>query len=219
MLYFLAVLPILVVLGLMVWLRWGGQRVGPIGWFGGLVVGFTAFGLTPQALLVSQLKGLYLSFTVLLIIWPAMFLYHLVDQIGGIQATAHSLRKLVGDQGLLIVMLAWSFAGMLEGLAGFGLPIAVVSPMLVGLGVSPMIAVAATAVGHSWSVTFGDMGVIYQTLISITRVDGAALAPAAALFLGLACLACGLAAAWILKQGRLWFVIFPLAAVMGGIQY
>ncbi len=219
MLYFLAIFPILVVLGLMVWLRWGGQRVGPIGWLVGLVVGFAAFGLTPQVLVVSQLKGLYLSFTVLLILWPAMFLFHLVDRIGGIQAIAHRLKELVSDHGLLVVMLAWSFTGMLEGLAGFGLPIAVVAPMLVGLGVSPVIAVAATAVGHSWSVTFGDMGVIYQTLISVTHADGALLAPVAALFLGLACLACGLAAAWILKQWRLWLAILPLAAVMGGVQY
>jgi lactate permease len=217
--YFLAIFPILVVLGVMVWLRWGGQRVGPIGWFVGLVIGFADFGLTPQALLVSQLKGLYLSFTVLLILWPALFLYYLVDRIGGIQAIAHSLKGLVNDHGLLVVMLAWSFASMLEGLAGFGLPIAVVSPMLVGLGVSPIIAVAATAVGHSWSVTFGDMGVVYQTLTSVTKMDGAALAPYAALSLGLACLACGLAAAWILKQGRLWFVIIPLAVVMAGVQY
>jgi lactate permease len=219
MLYFLAIFPILVILGLMVWLRWGGQRVGPIGWLVGLIVGFTAFGLTPQTLMVSQLKGLYLSFTVLFILWPAMFLYHLVDRIGGIQAIAHSLQRLVSDHGLLVVMLAWSFTSMLEGLAGFGLPIAVVAPMLVGLGVSPIIAVAATAVGHSWSVTFGDMGVVYQTLISITRMDGAVLAPAAAFSLGLACLACGLASAWILKQGRLWFAILPLAVVMGGVQY
>lgn len=219
MAYFLAILPILVVLGLMIGVRWGGQQAGPVGWLAGLVIAFAYFGLTPQALWVSQLKGLYLSFTVLLILWPAMFLYHLVDGFGGIMAIASYLKRLVADQGLLLIMLTWAFSGMLEGLAGYGLPIAVVSPMLVGMGVSPVLAVTASAVGHSWAVTFGDMGIVYQTLISVTGINGASLAPIAAFLLGLACLFCGLLAAFILKQGRLWPMVALIAVFMAGVQY
>jgi L-lactate permease len=43
--------------------------------------------------------------------------------------------------------------------------------MLVSLGVAPVQAVAATAVGHAWAVTFGNMGVIFQTLTTITGVS------------------------------------------------
>ena len=63
-----------------------------------------------------------------------------------------------------------------------------------------LFSVAAVAVGHAWSVTFGDMGVIYQTLVGLVKMDSASLAPFAALMLGFACLACGLAAAWILGE-------------------
>ena len=203
----------------MIGLRWGGQRAGPVGWLAALVIAFLSFGLTPQTLWVSQLKGLYLSFTVLLILWPAMFLYYIVDGLGGIMAIAAKLRALVPDHGLLLVMLAWAFSGMLEGLAGYGLPIAVVSPMLVGLGVPAVLAVIASAVGHSWAVTFGNMGIVYQTLLFVTHMDGAALAPVAALLMGFACLACGLLVAWILKEARLWPVITVIAVVMAGVQY
>jgi lactate permease len=107
---------------------------------------------------------------------------------------------------------------MLEGLAGFGLPIAIVAPMLVGLGVTPITSVAAVAVGHAWAVTFGDMGVIYQTLIAVVKMDGASLVPITALMLGMTCLLCGLGAARILGYSTRIPQILALAVLMGTVQ-
>jgi lactate permease len=202
----------------MLWLRWGGQRAGPVGLLFGIVVAALAFGLTPQVLWVSQVKGLLLSLNVLAVLWPALLLYNIVNQAGGIRAIALGLESTIADRGVLLIVLAWAFSGLLEGLAGFGLPIAVVAPMLTSLGVAPVLAVAAVAVGHSWSVTFGDMGVIFQTLTSVVKMDGAALAPAAAVILGIACVACGLAAARILQQGSRWLVVLMLGVLMAVTQ-
>ncbi len=219
MTYFLTVLPLLSVLGLMILLRWGGQRAGPAGWLAGLIIALLFFGLNGSILWVSQLKGLFLSLVVLVILWSALLLYNIVDQTGGIRAIAQGLEQRVGVRGLLLILLAWAFSGLLEGLAGFGLPIAIVAPMLVGLGVPAIQAVAAVAVGHAWSVTFGDMSVIFQTLAAITGRTTDELAPMSALFLGLACIACGLSTALILKQSRFIPVIMPIGAVMGIVQY
>jgi len=215
----LAALPILIVIALMVFLHWNGQRAGPAGWLVGVLVSFLCFGLTPQVLWISQLKGLYLSLFVLAILWPALWLYKIVQSAGGIQAVAKSLRSAIHDQQLLVVSLAWAFSGMLEGLAGFGLPIAVVSPMLVGLGVSPVLAVAVTAIGHAWSVTFGDMGVIFQTLVSITGYNSEALVGPAAVFLGIACLACGWSVLLILGYWRSWQAVTLIGLLMAGTQF
>jgi lactate permease len=217
--YVLAGLPILVVIGVMIRLRWGGQHAGPLGWVVGLLVAVLAFGLTFNVFWVSQLKGLLLSVFVLAVLWPALLLYNVVNQAGGIRAITYALGHLIPDRGLLLVVTAWAFSGMLEGLAGFGLPIAIVAPILVGLDVSPVMAVAAVAVGHAWAVTFGDMGVIFQTLVGIVDVDAARLAPIAALMLGAACLACGLAAAHMLRQGHHWPAVVVLALLMGSAQY
>lgn len=217
--YVLAALPILVVLFLMLVLRWRGQTAGPMGWVCGIIVAAFAFGLTPSVLAVSQLKGLFLSLFVLAVLWPALFLYNIVAQAGGIQAIARALECTVGDRGLLLVVMAWAFSGMLEGLAGFGLPIAIVAPMLVALDVAPVTAVAAVAVGHAWSVTFGDMGVIFQTLTGIVHVDGAVLAPPTALMLGVACLACGLGAALILGQAKHIPLVMGLGLLVAATQF
>ena len=220
MAYLLAALPILVLLGLMLGPRWGAQKAGPASWLSGVLIAALAFGLTPAVLWVSQARGLLLSLFVLAVLWPALLLYNIADRSGGIHAIASGLERAAGDRGLLLVLLAWAFSGLLEGLAGFGLPIAVVSPMLVALGVEPVLAVAAVAVGHAWSVTFGDMGVIFQTLASVVQIEPAVLAPAAALALGAACLVCGLAAARILGQGRQhWLHVIGLGLLMAAVQY
>jgi len=217
--YLFAALPILIVLVLMLRLRWGGQRAGPAGWLAGLVIAAFAFGLTPDVFWVSQLKGLFLSIFVLAVMVPALFLYNIVDQVGGIRAIAEALEQTIADRGMLLIVLAWAFSGMMEGLAGFGLPIAIVAPMLVGLGVEPIIAVASVAVGHAWSVTFGDMGIIWQTLIAVVKMDSALLAPMAALMLGIACLLCGLASAKILGHFNRAPLVVVLAVVMSATQY
>lgn len=216
---FLAALPILVLLGLMVGPRWGAQKAGPASWLAGLLVASLAFGLNPVVLWISQERGLLLSLFVLAVLWPALLLYNIVDRAGGIRAIAGGLERSIGDRGLLLVIIAWAFSSLLEGLAGFGLPIAVVSPMLVSLGVSPVLAVASVAVGHAWSVTFGDMGVIFQTLVGVTKMDPALLAPPAALVLGVACLACGLGTAFLLGQARQWPRVLGLGLLMAAVQY
>ncbi|MGO8677357.1 MAG: L-lactate permease [Limisphaerales bacterium] len=217
--YLLAMIPILVVLGLMIVRRWGAHTAGMAGWLAGLAVGALSFGLTPQVFWVSQAKGLLLSAFVLAVMWPALFLFHWNDQSGGIAGVARLLEGAIPNRGMCRVLLAWSLSGLLEGLAGFGLPIAVVAPMLAALGVPPLSAVAAVAVGHSWAVTFGDMGVIIQTLVAVVGLDARALVPWAALLLGVSCLFCGLGAAAILGELRQWPKVALLSVLIGATQY
>jgi lactate permease len=217
--YVLAILPILIVLCLMIFLRWGGQRAGPIGWACCALVASLAFGLNWKVFWVSQVKGLLLSLNVLVVLWAALYLYYLVNQIGGVEAIALRLEELIADKGLLFLVLAWIFSAMIEGVAGFGMPMAIVAPMLVALGVPPLVAVAAPAVGHTWAVTFGNMGLVIQSLVAVTKIEASALAPVGALLLGVACLICGLAVAVLLKQVRRWPTVILLAVCMSFVQY
>jgi lactate permease len=82
--------------------------------------------------------------------------------------------------------------------------------------------VSAVAIGHSWSVTFGDIASSFQALIAATGLSGQALAPWSVLFLGVACLGCGVAASWVYggpratRQAGLALVVIGL--VMAGVQ-
>lgn len=218
MLYFLAILPILLILILMVVFHFGGQKASPIGWLAGILTAILSFGLNWEVFWISQAKAFLLSLYVLLIIWPALLIYNLVNQFGGIKVMAEGLQRAIANRSLLVVLTAWAFSGMLEGVAGFGLPIAIVAPILTGMGVAPLSALAAVAVGHSWSVTFGGMGVIWQTLLAVSNMDAALLIPPTALILAFACVFCGLASAHILGELKIWPQILVIAIVMGGTQ-
>lgn len=217
--YLLAAAPILVVLVIMMVFRVGGQYAGPIGLLTGILVASLAFGLNWQVLWVSQLKGVLLSLFVIAVFLPALLLYNTVNQANGIQAVAAALGNLITDRGILLIVIAWAFSSMLEGLAGFGLPVAIVSPMLTGLGVDPILAVAAVAIGHAWAVTFGDMGVVFQTLTALVKQDPAELASMVTIMLGIAGLMCGLAVANLFNRRDRWPVVIVLACVMGFVQY
>ncbi len=217
--YFLAAFPIILLLVLMLRFRWSSPRAGFTAWCGALLVGILSFGMTPEAIWISQAKGLLLSINVLAILWLALFLYNLVQRAGGIEALVRGLGKGLGDKDLLALIMAWAFSGFLEGLAGFGIPIAVVAPILFGLGVEPVTAVAAVAIGHAWAVTFGDMGVIIQTLSGVVQRGVDQLVPAASLLLGIACILCGLGAAWMLGQIRKWPLIIIVGFVMACAQF
>ncbi|HEY3313608.1 MAG TPA: L-lactate permease [Anaerolineales bacterium] len=217
--YFLAAAPILVVLVIMTIFQVGGQFAGPIGLLSGTLVAWQVFGLTAEIMWISQAKGVLLSLFVIAVFLPALFLYNIVNQAGGIQALAMALENMLSDRGILLIVMAWAFSSMLEGLAGFGLPVAIVSPMLAGLGIDPILAVASVAIGHAWSVTFGDMGVVFQTLTALVKVNPANLAGLVTSMLGIAGLLCGLAVAHIFKRMDRWPVVVLLAGLMGLVQY
>ena len=221
--WLLALSPIIVVLILMIGFRWGGSKAGPVGWFTAIVVSLAFFGATPELLAYSQLKGLLLTIYVLYIIWMALVLYNVVNEAGAIAVIGRAIFRLTGDRVMQLLILSWVFSAFLQGVAGFGVPIAVVAPLLIGMGFEPTTAVVATAIGHSWSVTFGDIASSFQALIAATGLGGQELAPWSAVFLGLACFGCGLAAAHAhsglkgLRHGLPAILI--IGSLMSGTQY
>jgi lactate permease len=220
--WLLALSPIAVVLVLMIGFRWGGRKAGPVGWVVALLVAWLFYGAGFKVLLYSQLRGILLTLYVLYIIWMALLLYRVVDEAGAIVVIGQGIARLTGEPTMQLLLLAWAFSSFLQGVAGFGVPIAVVAPLLIGMGFEPVVAVAAVAIGHSWSVTFGDIASSFQALIAATGLPGKELAPWSASLLGVACFGCGIAAVWTfrgaksLRQG--WPALLLMGVVMAGVQ-
>lgn len=222
LLWLTAAAPVLVVLALMV-RRQGGGRAGLAGWITAIGLAFLLFGANARVLLVSQGKSLLLSLYVLYIIWFAVAFYHIVKEAGALEAISAGVGRHAADRTLQLLLLAWVFASFLQGVTGFGVPVAVVAPLLVGLGFPPIASVVAASVGHGWAVTFGSLASSFYAMIAVTRFDGDALAPWSALLLGLACFPSGLLAAHVFGGWRAARHALPavlvIAAAMAGTQY
>lgn len=217
--YLYAALPILLVLALMLFFKRGSHQAGFAGWLAGIVVAVLVFGLNWQVFWVSQAMGLLLSLNVLAVLWPALVLYHLVDQAGGIRAIAGALQEMIPDRGWLLVVQAWMLTALLENLAGFGMPMAIAAPMMIAMGVSPVTAVAASAIGHTWAVSMGGMALAFRTMMDIVGINPGEVFPTAAILLGVTILLTGLAVALVLKQLHYWKRIMVLSVLVALTQY
>lgn len=221
--FILAISPILVILLLMVGFRWGASRAGGAGYLTAILVAWIWFGINPETLSYAHAKAVFLILDVLLIIWTAFLLFRVVDEAGGIKILSKSLPYLTADKGMQALIIGWIFASFLQGVGGFGVPVAVIAPILVGLGFSPLSAVVIPSLGHSWAVTFGSLGASFNAMMAATGLDWQVLASPAAIFLGITGICVGFAAAYAAGGWktirRLTLPIFIIGVVMSTAQY
>ena len=186
-----ATLPLAIILVLMVRFRWGGAKAGPAGAVAAALGAVFFFGANATVLGVAAWKGVILSVYVLYIIWPALLLYHVVEGSGAIRSIGVGVAALTEDHILQLLILGFAFSSFLQGVAGFGVPVAVVAPLLIGLGFPPVQATAVPLLGHSWAVTMGDLASSFQALVAVTGLPPQALGLWTALLLGVTCILTG----------------------------
>jgi lactate permease len=219
----LAAMPLVVILILMAGFRWGGSRAGIAGWIFALVIAALVFKANSSVLLWAQISGFFRALNVLYIIWGALVFFRVTEADGTLLATSELLQQLTPNRVLQVLILAWGFTSFLQGVGGFGVPVAVVAPILVTMGFLPLQAVVMASMGHSWAISFGSLGASYEALISATGLSGNQIAPWMAIFLGLVCFLVGIIVLLIaggrtmLRKG--WREMLSMAAVMVVVQY
>jgi lactate permease len=220
--WLLAISPIGSLLVLMVVFNWSGARAGAAAWLVAFGISILAFGGGSELLAYSQVKAALLSVWVLYIIWAALLLFHIVDEAGSIKTIGQGITRITGNRVMQLILLAWVFTTFLQGVAGYGIPVAVVAPLMVGMGFSPVAAVVTTSVGHSWSVTFGSLAASFFAMAGVSELPTGELAIESAVLLGLACFLCGFGAVWAfggwraIRQGAIPLLL--IGTLMAGTQ-
>jgi lactate permease len=193
----LAAIPLIVILVLMARFRWGGAKAGAAGWLAALIIAALRFGAGSRVLLWAQVQGIFRAVYVLYIIWGALLFFRVTEADGTLQAMSDMLRRLAPGRLLQVLLLAWAFTSFLQGVGGFGVPVAVVAPILATLGFPTLDAVVMPSIGHAWAISFGSLGASYEALVSATGVAGPVIAPWMAVFLGIICLFVGFSVLWV----------------------
>jgi len=181
--WLLSFLPILSVIVLMLLFKWGALRAGAMSWLIAAAISLIAFGGSWYILAWSQVKALLLAVNMLVIVWGALLLYSLTSEVGAIHAIGEFIPRLSNDRSIQLLLIAWLLTSFLQGMGGFGVPVAVCAPILVGMGYDPILAIVMTAIGHGWAVSFGSMASAFESLIAVSATPGILIAPFAAILL------------------------------------
>jgi lactate permease len=222
--WFLTFLPIAVLLILMIGFRWGAAEAGPIGWVIATIAALTVFQAPLTLVALESVKGLWAAFLILYIVISAILIYEVTQEADAFEPFRRGIERFSPNRLIQILAFGWVFASFLQGITGFGVPIAVAAPLLVGIGVRPLYAVIIPLVGHAWNNTFGTLAVAWLTLKEVTALseaDAAVTALYAAGFIWVISIAGGLLVCWL--YGRLAGVreglaaVIPISLVQGGL--
>ncbi|MBI3988504.1 MAG: L-lactate permease [candidate division NC10 bacterium] len=201
-----AFLPILALLLLLVTFRWGAAEAGPVAWLIATVIALTLYRAPFQVVALESVKGVWSAvFSILIVIWPAILIYEVTREAQAFEPFRRGLEQVTPHRLLQVMAFGWGFAGFLQGIMGFGVPVAVCAPLLVGIGVSPLYAVVITLVGHAWNNTFGTLAVAWLALKEVTALSGAQAALTAlyaAAFIGLFNIIAGFLICWFYGRGK-----------------
>src|SRR5262249_34633449 len=80
-----------------------------------------------------------------------------------------SIAGISSDRRIQALLIAFCFGAFVEGMAGFGAPVAISAAMLIGIGFRPLLAASLALLGNTAPVAFGSLGI---PLVSLAEVTG-----------------------------------------------
>jgi lactate permease len=128
-----------------------------LGWF----VWQMPFGIALGAATEGMAFGLWpISWIVL----NAVFFHNLTVASGDFDVIKRSLARLTTDRRIQALLVAFSFGALIEGIAGFGAPVAISASILASLGFEPVTAAVLALLANTAPVAFGSIGIPVVTL-------------------------------------------------------
>jgi lactate permease len=161
----LAAIPLVTIFILMVTLRWPATKAMPV------ALGVTLFLVlciwkTPlNWVLASGFNGVVVMLKIILIVFGALTLLFTLKESGALGVINQGFSTISPDRRVQAIIIAWLFGGFIEGAAGFGVPAALVAPLLLSLGFPALAAVMVALIANTTPGPFGAVGT--ATLIGV----------------------------------------------------
>ncbi len=163
----LPVLTVLLLLGVMRRPAWQSSLAGLVV---GLVIAIAVWGLPASLALNSIANGVVFAlWPVMWIVINALLLYNIAVESKRFDAfRAWVLNHLPNDRRVVLVVIGFCFGALLEGIAGFGTPIAITSSLLILVGFPALEALVFVLIFNTAPVAFGALGVPVTVLGAVT---------------------------------------------------
>ncbi len=160
-----AVLPLLILFVLLAVLRLAAWLSAIIAMLSAFVLAWLVWGMPFKLTVSTATQGMAFG------LWPiswvvlnAVFFHNLTVASGDFDVIRRSLARLTDDRRLQALLVAFCFGALMEGIAGFGAPVAISASILAGLGFEPITAAVLALLANTAPVAFGSIGIPVVTL-------------------------------------------------------
>ncbi|MBF4621418.1 L-lactate permease [Clavibacter sp. VKM Ac-2542] len=155
-----AAIPILLFLVCLVVFKLTGLQAAGVALVAEVAVALGMSGMPIPALAGAGLLGLLSAiWPIAYIILMAVWLYRLAVASGKFDVIRASIAAISPDQRIQVLLISFCFGAFLEGVAGFGVPIAICAAMLVTLGFRPVRAAMISLVANFAAGAYGAVGI------------------------------------------------------------
>jgi lactate permease len=170
----LPIATVLIVLGVLRYPAWVASLAGALV---GLLVAVSLWRFPLSLALDSFAAGfVFALWPVMWIVVNALLLYNITVVSGRFAAFQRwVLEHLPDDRRVILVVIGFCFGALLEGISGFGTPVAITSALLILLGFEARDALAFTLIFNTAPVAFGALGVPITTLGAVTHLSDVTL--------------------------------------------
>ncbi|MGZ4296650.1 MAG: L-lactate permease, partial [Solirubrobacteraceae bacterium] len=160
-----AILPLLTLFVLLGIVRLKAQWASLAALAVAILVAVIVYPMPVGQALDSGLEGAAFGFwPIMWIVINALWIFNMTESTGYFKVLRRAFAMVSDDVRVQVVVIAFCFGALLEALAGFGTPVAICSVMLVGVGLSPLRAVAVALVADTAPVAFGAIAIPITTL-------------------------------------------------------
>src|ERR1700681_1600441 len=172
-----AALPIATVLVALGILRRPAWQASLAGLIVGLVIAML-FWQFPVGLAINSVAAgsVFALWPVMWLVFNALLLYNIAVISGRFDAFRDwVLKHLPNDRRIVLVVIGFCFGCLLEGISGFGTPVAITTALLILVGLPALEALTVTLIFNTAPVAFGALGTPITVLAQVTDLPAVKL--------------------------------------------
>jgi lactate permease len=175
--FLVAILPVIAVLVLLGVLRRPAWQAALAGLVVALIVAVGVWRMPVGLALDAVANGaVFALWPVMWIVVNALLLYNIAVASGRFDAfRVWVIDHLPNDRRIVLVVIGFCFGALLEGISGFGTPVAITSSLLILCGFAPLEALVFVLIFNTAPVAFGALGAPVTVLGAVTGLPAATL--------------------------------------------
>ncbi len=175
--FMVAAIPVVVVLLMLGVFRRPAWQSSIAGLVSALIIAVTVWQMPVTLALNSTAAGVaFALWPIMWIVFAALILYNIALLSGRFDAFRRwVLANLPNDKRIVLVVIGYGFGSLLEGVSGFGAPVAITASLLIMLGFKSLDAVVYALIFNTAPVAFGSLGIPITTLAGVTSLPAQTL--------------------------------------------